>query len=295
MHEGELSVQVGLSRQASVTADSLHSGSPQLRCMVEGFLRMHAVGYSVCSHCLRTELTNHFSQCGLFHAFVPLEHTGAVRDMLNLTFRVGLEETTCTELLGGVSKRSSTFLGSCSHTKDINHDRIPAGMSKEVTAENEHCFVETQRRHRVALYECLKARMYDIIAECATNTKVSNEAPVYVFLRDSAVSEWTAYLVQEIWKSKIGLNPRYFSYRCDSFLTVDHFKALAFSFRMTYAGPATETGGADLSKFYRLDDEVLPFFSGNGWLVGWVGWLGWLGYVGWVGWVCWVAGLGGLG
>ena len=54
--------------------------------------------------------------------------------------------------------------------------------------------------------------------------------------------------------------PSIFSYRCDSLLTVDHFKALAFSFRMTYAGPATETGGADLSKIYRLDDEVLPFF-----------------------------------
>ena len=46
----------------------------------------------------------------------------------------------------------------------------------------------------------------------------------------------------------------------DAALIVDHFKALAFSFRMTYAGPATETDGADLSKFYRLDDEVLPFF-----------------------------------
>ena len=84
-------------------------------------------------------------------------------------------------------------------------------------------------------------------------------------------------------EGKLGPNPRRFFYKCDSFLTVDHFKALAFSFRMTYAGPATETGGADLSKFYRLDDEVLPFFSDNGWLVGWVGWLGWLGYVGWVG------------
>ena len=35
LHEGELSVQVGLSRQASVTADSLHSASPQLRYTVE--------------------------------------------------------------------------------------------------------------------------------------------------------------------------------------------------------------------------------------------------------------------
>ena len=163
---------------------------------------MHAVGYSVCSHCLRTQLTHHFAQRGLFHAFVPPEHTGAVHDMLNLTFRVGLEETTYTDLPGGVSKKSSTIFGLCSHTKDINHDRIPAGMSKEVTAQNEHCFVETQRRHRVALYECLKARMYDIIAECAANTETSNEASVYVLLRDSAVSEWTTYLVQMIWKQK---------------------------------------------------------------------------------------------
>ena len=84
------------------------------------------------------------------------------------------------------------------------------------------------------------------------------------FLRDSAVSEWTAYLVEKIWERKIGPNPRRFFYMCASFLTVDHFKALAFSFRMTYAGPATETGGADLSKFYRLDEEVLPFLPDNG-------------------------------
>ena len=83
---------------------------------------------------------------------------------------------------------------------------------------------------------------------------------MYVLLRDSAVSEWAAYLVHPIWNQKPRPNPRRFFYKCDSFLTVDHFKALAFSFRMTYAGPATETGGADLSKFYRLDDEVLPFF-----------------------------------
>ena len=112
---------------------------------------------------------DHFSQRGLFHALVPPEHTGAVHDMLHVTFRVGLEETACTELPGGVSKRFSSFLGLCSHTTDINHDRIPAGMSNKVTPENEHCFVESQRRHRVALYECLKSRMYDIIAESAAN------------------------------------------------------------------------------------------------------------------------------
>ena len=105
---------------------------------------MRAVGYSDCSHCLRTQLTDHFAQRGLFHAFVPPEHTGAVHDMLNLTFRVGLEETSFTELSDGVSRRSSTFLGLCSHTKDINHDRIPAGMSNKVTPQNEHCFVESQ-------------------------------------------------------------------------------------------------------------------------------------------------------
>ena len=133
---------------------------------------MHAVGYSVCSHCVRSQFTDHFAQRGLFHAFVPPEHTGAVHDMLHVTFPVGLEETTCTELQGGVSKRSSTFLGLCSHTKDINHDRIPAGMSAFVTSETEHCFVESQRRHRVALYECLKFRLYDIIAESAANTAI---------------------------------------------------------------------------------------------------------------------------
>ena len=37
LQEGELSIQVGLSRQASVTADSLHSASPQLRYRVEQF------------------------------------------------------------------------------------------------------------------------------------------------------------------------------------------------------------------------------------------------------------------
>ena len=84
-------------------------------------------------------------------------------------------------------------------------------MSNKVTPENEHCFVESQRRHRVALYECLKFRMYDIIAESAANTEISNEAPVYVLLRDSAVSEWTAYLVEPIWKRKLGPNPSRFS------------------------------------------------------------------------------------
>ena len=83
---------------------------------------------------------------------------------------------------------------------------------------------------------------------------------MYVLLRDSAASEWTAYVVKEIWNRKIGPQARRFYYRCHSSLSVDHFKALAFSFRMTYAGPATETGGADVSEFYRLDDEVLPFF-----------------------------------
>eukprot|EP00973_Karenia_brevis_P079117 10977363-Karenia_brevis.AAC.1 len=82
--------------------------------------------------------------------------------------------------------------------------------------------------------------MYDIIAESAANTESSSEAPVYVLLRENAANEWAAYLVQEIWKSRIGPRARYLSYRCDSSLTVDHFKALAFSFRMTYAGPATE-------------------------------------------------------
>ena len=102
--------------------------------------------------------------------------------------------------------------------------------------------------------------MYDVIAQSAANAESLSEAPVYVLLRDSAVSEWTAKRVQDIWWNKIGPQARRFNYRCNSSLSVDHFKALAFSFRMTYAGPATETGGADVSKFYRLDDEVLPFF-----------------------------------
>eukprot|EP00973_Karenia_brevis_P086682 12019492-Karenia_brevis.AAC.1 len=83
--------------------------------------------------------------------------------------------------------------------------------------------------------------MYDIIAESAADSGTSNEAPVYVLLRDSAVSEWTASDVHTIWEEKIGPQARRFSNRCNSVLIVDPFKALAFSMRMTYAGPATET------------------------------------------------------
>eukprot|EP00973_Karenia_brevis_P046472 6444605-Karenia_brevis.AAC.1 len=120
-------------------------------------------------------------------------------------------------------------------------------MNALVTSENKHCFVEAQRRRRVALFECSKSRMYDIIAESAANSGNANEAPVYVLLRGSAVSKWIAYDVRTIWEEKIGPQARRFSHRCNSVLNVDHFKALAFSLHTTYAGPATETGGADVS------------------------------------------------
>ena len=96
LHEGELFLQVGLSRQASIRADTSISMRPRLRCTVEGCSRMHAVGYSVCSHCLQTQLAEHFSKRGLFYSMVPSKHTEAVRDMLNVTFAVGVDDTTCT-------------------------------------------------------------------------------------------------------------------------------------------------------------------------------------------------------
>ena len=64
----------------------------------------------------------------------------------------------------------------------------------------------------------------------------------------------------KIYERKLGESPQYSDYNCGSSLTVDHFKALAFSFRMNYAGPATETGGEDVSRCYILNEEVLPYF-----------------------------------
>eukprot|EP00973_Karenia_brevis_P078580 10908622-Karenia_brevis.AAC.1 len=120
-------------------------------------------------------------------------------------------------------------------------------MNAWVTSENKHCFVELQRRRRVVLYEYLKSRTYDIMAEFAASTESLSETPMYMLLPESSASEWTAYLVQETWKRKIGPKARTCSYKSDCSLTVDHLKVLAFSVRMTYAGPATETGGADVS------------------------------------------------
>ena len=119
--------------------------------------------------------------------------------MLHVTFSAGVDDTTCTVLPEGVTKISAPYMGLCASTEDIKHNHIPCGMNTFVTSENKHCFVEAQRRHRVALYECLKSRMYDVIAQSAADAESLSEAPVYVLLRDSAASEWTARVVKDIW------------------------------------------------------------------------------------------------
>eukprot|EP00973_Karenia_brevis_P077306 10738871-Karenia_brevis.AAC.1 len=88
----------------------------------------------------------------------PPKHTDAVHDMLHVTFPVGVDERTCTVLPEGVSKISDPYLGLNASIQDIKHHHIPCGMNVLMTSEYKHCFVESQRRNRVALYECLKSR-----------------------------------------------------------------------------------------------------------------------------------------
>eukprot|EP00973_Karenia_brevis_P046527 6452491-Karenia_brevis.AAC.1 len=72
--------------------------------------------------------------------------------------------------------------------------------------------------------------MCGIIAESAADAESSSEALVYVLLRDSAASEWTESIVQEIWKSKIRPQARRFSYRCKSSFKCGSFQGIGFQF-----------------------------------------------------------------
>ena len=145
-------------------------------------------------------------------------------------------------------------MGECA---PVSHKMVPFGMHGHVNEKNKKNFAIIQRRTRMAFYQLLRMRMFDLVAE--KSPPLSNDidtTPYFTLLRRSLADEWILRSTEQLFRNM--REGREISNTVA--IVADTFRGLAAGARMIYAGANVEALGTETAQLYRMDSSILPFF-----------------------------------
>ena len=96
-----------------------------------------------CDQCTLEQLHNYFARHGFEARLVPSQYDSLLTEMLNMHV-------------------SGSLMG---ERAPVSHKMVPFGMHGQVNEKNKKDFAIIQRRTRMAFYQLLRMRMYDLVAE----------------------------------------------------------------------------------------------------------------------------------
>ena len=197
-----------------------------------------------CDQCTLEQLHNYFTHHGFEARLVPSRYDSLLTEMLNI-------------------HGSGSLMG---ERAPVSHKMVPFGMHGQVNEKNKKNFAIIQRRTRMAFYQLLRMRMFDLVAE--KSPPFSNNidtTPYFTLLRRSLADEWILRSTAQLFRDMIrGREPTLATRQREISNSVaigaDTFRGLAAGARMIYAGANVEALGTETAQLYRMDSSILPFF-----------------------------------
>ena len=118
----------------------------------------------------------------------------------------------------------------------VSHKMVPFGMHGQVNEKNKN-FAIIQRRTRMAFYQLLQMRMFDLVAEKSSSFSNNHDTiPYFTLLRRSLADEWILRSLEQLFRDMI----RGREISNSVAIGADTFRGLAAGARMIYAGANVE-------------------------------------------------------